>query len=148
MQFSPVALVLGLAAAVQAMGNSSVVYTTITTDFYTTVCPTPTTFVAGNSTYTVTQSTTLTITNCPCTISHPVTTPTTSSTTTPYYYGNTTSSFVASTGVVPPVSTPVTPVTPGTPTTSTPAGFTGAAVANGVSYGAMAVAGLAAAVFL
>lgn len=147
MQFSPVVFVLGLAAAVQAWGgNGTVVYTTITTDFYTTVCPSPTTFVAGNSTYTVTESTTLTITNCPCTISAPITT-----TSAPYYFANSTSTIsVASTGIVPPpFSSPPSVTISGSPSTTTgPAGFTAnAAPVKEVSYGAIAVAGLAA-VFL
>merc|ERR1711964_946389 len=44
---------------------------------YTTYCPAPTTVVQGNHTYTVTEATTLTITDCPCTATttYPVTTP-------------------------------------------------------------------------
>jgi hypothetical protein len=37
-------------------------YTTLTTDIYTTVCPSPTTFTYGTRTYTVTDATTITIT--------------------------------------------------------------------------------------
>jgi hypothetical protein len=47
-------------------GNYSMpsnVWTTATVSTYVTVCPTPTTFTAGPSTYTVTQPTTLTITS-------------------------------------------------------------------------------------
>lgn len=44
---------------------------------YTTYCPSPTSLVVNSKTYTVTQPTTLTITDCPCTIttSMPVSTP-------------------------------------------------------------------------
>ncbi|KAL1861416.1 hypothetical protein Daus18300_008947 [Diaporthe australafricana] len=44
---------------------------------YTTYCPSPTSLVVNSKTYTVTQPTTLTITDCPCTIttSMPITTP-------------------------------------------------------------------------
>ncbi|KAG4443440.1 hypothetical protein IFR05_001119 [Cadophora sp. M221] len=42
-------------------------YTTITTDILTTVCPSPITFTHGTHTYTITEATTLTITDFPCT---------------------------------------------------------------------------------
>jgi hypothetical protein len=42
--------------------NDMVVYTTLTTDIYTTVCPSPTVFTFGTRTYTVTEATTFTIT--------------------------------------------------------------------------------------
>ncbi|CAI4428520.1 CFS_G0016180.mRNA.1.CDS.1 [Saccharomyces cerevisiae] len=38
---------------------------------FTTYCPEPTTFVTNGATFTVTAPTTLTITNCPCTIEKP-----------------------------------------------------------------------------
>merc|ERR1712230_183722 len=73
--------VLGFAAAAQASygygwnttSSEPVVYTTLTTDIYTTYCPEATTFTRGTKTYTATASETLTITDCPCTYSHPVT---------------------------------------------------------------------------
>merc|ERR1711900_33148 len=73
--------VLGFAAAAQASygygwnttSSEPVVYTTLTTDIYTTYCPEATTFTQGTKTYTATASETLTITDCPCTYSHPVT---------------------------------------------------------------------------
>lgn len=43
----------------------SIVYTTEVLTAYTTYCPGPTTITHGESTYTVTSATTLTITNCP-----------------------------------------------------------------------------------
>lgn len=46
-------------------GNETTSYTTITTDIYTTFCPTPTHVTVGTKTYTVTSSQTLTITDCP-----------------------------------------------------------------------------------
>jgi hypothetical protein len=71
--------VVGFAASAQALGTGtgvvgtavgtgSTVYTTVVVPTYVTVCPEPTTFAYQNVTYTVTQSTTLTITNCPCTL--------------------------------------------------------------------------------
>jgi len=52
--------------------------TTITTDIYSTYCPVPTTFTQGSKTYTVTEATTLTITECPCTYVTSTTCPPTS----------------------------------------------------------------------
>jgi hypothetical protein len=45
--------------------NETTSYTTITTDIYTTYCPSPTEVTMGTKTYTVTSSETLTITDCP-----------------------------------------------------------------------------------
>ncbi|KAK7969452.1 clock-controlled 6 (CCG-6) [Apiospora saccharicola] len=47
-------------------------YTTEVVNQYTTYCPGPTTITHGTKTYTVTAPTTLTITDCPCTVSKPV----------------------------------------------------------------------------
>lgn len=41
---------------------------------YTTYCPEPTTFTEGNKTYTATEATTITVTDCPCTRTHTYTT--------------------------------------------------------------------------
>lgn len=51
----------------------SVVYTTEVVTAITTYCPAATTITHGTNTYTVTEATTLTITDCPCTIKKPVT---------------------------------------------------------------------------
>ncbi|KAK1840783.1 hypothetical protein CCHR01_16601, partial [Colletotrichum chrysophilum] len=59
----------GLFAVANAWGTDvHTSYTTIVTTAYETYCPSPTTFVHHNVTYTATTATTLTITNCPCTI--------------------------------------------------------------------------------
>ncbi|KAH6674399.1 putative clock-controlled protein 6 [Halenospora varia] len=76
MQYS-VAAVIALAATVVSAGaykNETVVYTTEVHTAYTTVCPAATQLTFNGVTYTATASTTLTITNCPCTIVKPVTT--------------------------------------------------------------------------
>ena len=52
--------------------TQAVVYTTEVVTALTTYCPAPTTITHGTKTYTVTKPTTLTITDCPCTISKPV----------------------------------------------------------------------------
>jgi hypothetical protein len=76
MQYSVVALA-ALVATVSAGGyynETTPVYTTEVVTSYETYCPGPTTITHGESTYTVTEATTLTITDCPCTIVKPVTT--------------------------------------------------------------------------
>lgn len=73
MQFSVVALA-ALVATVSAAHNGTVVYTTEVHTAYTTVCPASTELTFNGITYTATESTTLTITNCPCTVVKPVTT--------------------------------------------------------------------------
>ncbi len=59
-------------AVYSATPTPSDVYETTVVTQLTTVCPTPTEVTYGGKTYTVTESTTLTITDCPCTISYPV----------------------------------------------------------------------------
>ncbi|GAB0136175.1 hypothetical protein EsDP_00004487 [Epichloe bromicola] len=55
-----------------ATTTGGAVYTTEVVTKLTTFCPAATTFVMGNKTYAVTTPTTLTITDCPCTIRKPV----------------------------------------------------------------------------
>lgn len=61
-------LVAGLAASALATGPGSTAFTTIVVPAYTTFCPSPTTWSYRNITYTVTEPTTIIISNCPCTI--------------------------------------------------------------------------------
>ncbi|ODQ67163.1 hypothetical protein NADFUDRAFT_45354 [Nadsonia fulvescens var. elongata DSM 6958] len=99
MKFSSIALSLGLAAAASAQYSNGtdpslapslvpvnlttvavVPITTWVTDIvteYTTYCPYPTTLVEGDKTYVVTEATTLTVTDCPCTRTSAVVTETT-----------------------------------------------------------------------
>jgi len=115
MKFSAAA-VLALVAAVSAgqypAKNETVVYTTEVVTALTTYCPEATTLTHNGKTYTVTEATTLTITDCPCTISKPVwtssyvvystcnvTTPTQApytTTTTPYATGKYTPTYTSS----------------------------------------------------
>jgi len=69
-----VAAVLAVAATANAWYNDTIVYTTEVVDVYTTVCPASSTITFNGQTYTntLTESSTITITNCPCTISKPV----------------------------------------------------------------------------
>ncbi|KAI5205098.1 hypothetical protein E4T39_03312 [Aureobasidium subglaciale] len=72
--------VIALAASASAAyinGTAPVngtVYTTQTVTALTTYCPAATTVVQNGKTYTVSSATTLTITDCPCTIVKPVAT--------------------------------------------------------------------------
>ncbi|KAF4954608.1 hypothetical protein FSARC_12048 [Fusarium sarcochroum] len=70
-------LLIGAAQAnpYPAYGNGTH-YTTEVVTAITTYCPGATTLTYGDKTYTVTKETTLTITDCPCTISKPVAKPT------------------------------------------------------------------------
>jgi hypothetical protein len=66
---------LAFAAGAQAMAynySSPAVYTTEVVTAYTTYCPEATEITHGGVTYHVSEATTLTITNCPCTVTKPV----------------------------------------------------------------------------
>lgn len=69
MKFSVAALV----AATGVVAHSNVTVTTEVVDVYTTYCPEATQITHGTKTWTVTAPTTLTISECPCTITRPVT---------------------------------------------------------------------------
>jgi len=67
--------VAAFAAAVvgaSANYNASTTWVTDVVTAFTTVCPLATVLTYNEKTYTVSESTTLTITDCPCTISKPV----------------------------------------------------------------------------
>ncbi|PQE23963.1 hypothetical protein CJF32_00006775 [Rutstroemia sp. NJR-2017a WRK4] len=78
MQFSTIAAASAFAAVVAANGNHSTtatpsaVWVTDVVTSFTTVCPVATSFSFNGVTYTATESETVTITNCPCTVSKPV----------------------------------------------------------------------------
>ncbi|KAI8672290.1 hypothetical protein LRP88_03194 [Fusarium phalaenopsidis] len=66
-------LLVGAAMASPHYGyGNGTQYTTEVVTAYTTYCPAPTTLTYQDKTYTITEATTLTITDCPCTISHPL----------------------------------------------------------------------------
>jgi len=72
MKFSAVLAASATVAAALAQdyygySNATVSTTTTVVSEYTTYCPYPTTIVEGDYTYTVSEATTLTVTNCPCT---------------------------------------------------------------------------------
>ncbi|GJC98387.1 mmc protein [Colletotrichum higginsianum] len=68
MKFSAAALVL----AAGAMAHKNVTYVTEVVSSYTTYCPGPTVITHADKTYTITSATTLTITDCPCTVTKPI----------------------------------------------------------------------------
>ncbi|KAH0367082.1 hypothetical protein KCU65_g4871, partial [Aureobasidium melanogenum] len=108
------------AAVASASGNSSMVYTTEVVTALTTVCPAPTagayvTTIASKK-YTISSATTITVTDCPCTISSMV--PAKSTLTS------------ATTGAK----------TNGTATTTKPAIYTGAAAQFGAGMGFLGAA--------
>jgi len=70
MQYSMVAVAALVAGA--SAWNSNISYTTEVVDSYTTFCPYATQLTHAEKTYTVTEATLLTITNCPCTLTKPV----------------------------------------------------------------------------
>lgn len=71
MQFSTSVALLAFAAVLSA-ALENVTYTTQVVTAYTTYCPAATKITHGTNTYTVTEPTTLTISDCPCTVSVPV----------------------------------------------------------------------------
>ena len=71
MKFSAAAVLAAAAGASAGYGGNATVVTEVV-DVYTTYCPGPTQITHGSKTYTVTEATTLTITDCPCTITRPV----------------------------------------------------------------------------
>ncbi|KAK3672231.1 hypothetical protein LTR78_007984 [Recurvomyces mirabilis] len=167
------AALVGAAAAAgswPASNGTAPVYVTEVVTAFTTFCPEATLLTHGGSTYTVSQATTLTITNCPggCTVTKPVysSVVTACSTCSSAPVAPVSSAPAVSTGTAPivkPSSVPVAPVYPtaknGTATayatgaaqptgsaTSTPKPYTGAA-SQVSAYGAgfLALFGLVAA---
>ncbi|KAH8173370.1 hypothetical protein LIA77_07625 [Sarocladium implicatum] len=67
--FTRTALLVAAAAGfVAAQNGTAIATTTRVVDEYVTYCPEPTTFEFNNHKYIVTAPTTLTITDCPCTV--------------------------------------------------------------------------------
>jgi hypothetical protein len=97
-------------AGVAAAGN--VTYTTEVVTALTTYCPYATSLTHNGKTYTITEATTLTITDCPCTVTKPITTTSTVVCTTSGY-SNSTTSVAAPTGGYTPTTTPASLPTAG-----------------------------------
>ncbi|KAI1422934.1 hypothetical protein F5Y12DRAFT_760037 [Xylaria sp. FL1777] len=122
------ALVAGVSASYPSYSAAAnVTYTTKVVTAYETYCPGPTQITYGTNTYTVTEATTLTITDCPCTVSVPVYTTSsvvcsTCSSSAPAYPTLSAPSYPtanSSTAAVP-VTTPEVPATGGSYPTATP----------------------------
>lgn len=144
------ALVAGTNAYAYSNGTSTApAYVTEVVTAYTTYCPEPTKITHGGKTYTVTKATTLTITDCPCTVtkpapphSTPVYTPpvvVVPSKSAPAPYKNET---------VPSVVVPAPPAGTAAPTKPAPPSFTGAANKAFAASGAGLAAVLAGAAYL
>jgi len=141
MKFTAATLALAGAAAVRANTGVEDVKTpvatvTVVTTDYEFYCPGPTTFIHKNATYTATTETTITITNCPCTITTVLPPPVT---TTVSGEPGEDESGVPTVIQPPPVTsiidlTPV-PGTPGVPT-NVPTGPTGVPVPSDIPVGA------------
>ncbi|KAK9388189.1 acid phosphatase [Lipomyces mesembrius] len=129
-------------ASTISSGTNRVTYITETVTDYTTYCPYATVFTQGSKTYTVTEATTLTITDCPCTLTHTVT----GSTSVPVSTASTASSkvytTVTTTSPVVPLNTPATSTVhynatatvSSRPNSTTPLVFTGSASHKGPTY--------------
>lgn len=163
MRFTAAAVASALVANVYAMGYYGYGNETVTTEVvteYTTYCPYATTFTEGSSTYTVTEATTLTITNCPCTRTYTMSTvsvtscpggcaPTSTYVAPPPVY---TTHVVPNNTYVAPTSAPVYTVAP-TPSKNVtlsayPPAATNAAGRIGMTSGALAAVMVAAAYLL
>jgi len=131
--------VAAFAAAVvgaSANYNASTTWVTDVVTAFTTVCPLATVLTYNEKTYTVSESTTLTITDCPCTISKPViVTSSVSAQTT--LYPNTTS-VTASAALNGPTFTSTTSTLP-TAGADRAVAFSGAALAGLVGLAALAL---------
>ncbi|WPH00440.1 Hypothetical protein R9X50_00326900 [Acrodontium crateriforme] len=143
MQFTTTVVAMaGLAAASWApsynSSSAAAVYTTEVVTAYTTYCPESTEITHGTKTYTATASETLTITDCPCTLTKPVSTASVyTSVAPPYPSSNVTSTTYCPTGTAAPTTSAATST--GVPIHNA-AGKVGAAGA-----GMMALVGLVAA---
>jgi hypothetical protein len=71
MKYSMVAVLAAAVAGAHAYGKNVTIVTEVV-DKYVTYCPEPTEITHGDKTYTVTEPGTVTITDCPCTITKPV----------------------------------------------------------------------------
>jgi len=70
---SSILALAALVAGVHSYANESVYYLTTTVTALTTYCPGPTVLTHGSLTSTITEATTVTITDCPCTAVIPIT---------------------------------------------------------------------------
>lgn len=140
MQFT-VALVAAFAAVASAgYTNGTVVYTTEVFTAYTTVCPAATELTFNGKTYTATESTTLTITNCPCTVVKPVTTSAVVAPSSVPVYVNATTPAVATTPVA--ATTAVGTTSVKASATAVPSTITASGANKAMAFSGASLAGL------
>ncbi|KAI1380886.1 hypothetical protein F4677DRAFT_203071 [Hypoxylon crocopeplum] len=131
MKFSVAAVAFAAGVSATYPASNATAYTTEVVTSYETYCPGPTQITYGTNTYTVTEATTLTITDCPCTISKPI-------------YTTSSVSCVTCTPVAPvyPTSAPAPPVYPNTTAPTTTAAYpTGGAPGTTTSATSIPTAG-------
>jgi hypothetical protein len=143
MQFTVVALAALVATASASAfekRNETVVYTTEVHTAYTTVCPASTQLTFNGVTYTVSESTTLTITNCPCTVVKPVTTSSVVVPSSAPVYANTTTPAVATTAASTKASVGTTSAKASAP--ATPSAITASGANKAMAFSGASLAGL------
>ncbi|KAI1108999.1 hypothetical protein F5Y14DRAFT_47146 [Nemania sp. NC0429] len=148
------AFVAGVSAGYPAYSAApNVTYTTSVVSSYETYCPGPTQITYGTNTYSVTEATTLTITDCPCTVSVPVyttssviysTCSSSSSSSAPAYPTFTVPVYPSSNNTAPtyPTTTPAVPTTGGVYPTATPTAIPTAGAGKVATLSGAAFAGL------
>jgi len=135
MKYSVVAVIAAV-AGVQASAYGNVSYTTEVVTALTTYCPFATQITHGGSVYTVSEPTTLVITNCPCTVTKPVVTASAVVCNTCTSYSNSTTAAPTTLAPSSTGSTPIATASSSTPPTSVPTAGAGKVVA--LSGGALA----------
>ncbi|KAI2625887.1 hypothetical protein GGR54DRAFT_520908 [Hypoxylon sp. NC1633] len=139
MKFSIAAVAFAAGVSANYPAGNATQYTTEVVTSYETYCPGPTQITYGTNTYTVTEATTLTITDCPCTISKPV------YTTSSVSCATCTPASVSPVAPVYPTSIPAPPVYPNTtaaaPTTTAAVYPTGGAPGTTTSATSIPTAG-------
>jgi hypothetical protein len=146
MQFTVVALAAlvatASASAFEKRNNETVYYTTEVHTAYTTVCPAATQLTFNGVTYTVSESTTLTITNCPCTVVKPVTTSSVVVPSSAPVYANTTAPAVATTAAATPTKGSVGTTSAKASASATPSTITASGANKAMAFSGFSLAGL------
>jgi hypothetical protein len=150
MQFTVVALAALVATASASAfekRNETISYTTEIHTAYTTVCPASTQLTFNGVTYTVSESTTLTISNCPCTIVKPITTSSvvycsTCAPSSAPVYANTTTPAVATTAAATPTKGSVGTTSAKASASATPSTITASGANKAMAFSGFSLAGL------
>jgi hypothetical protein len=145
MQFTVVALAALVATASASAfekRNETISYTTEIHTAYTTVCPASTQLTFNGVTYTVSESTTLTISNCPCTIVKPITTSSVVAPSSAPVYANTTTPAVATTAAATPTKGSVGTTSAKASASATPSTITASGANKAMAFSGFSLAGL------